>query len=135
MLSSFMGEFSAFVNDKKCIKNVHKLIINNVLSFKGYSEKFYLAFYKCISYAENLFGGSLSKHASLLFGFELVNHVLGYLSSGSLEKDLVVQFIVLQISETKKNQLCFIFQDTFFLHFLVDQDSPKNNQNSREVLQ
>ena len=108
-----MGEFSAFVNDKKCIKNVHKMIINNVLSFKGYAEKFYLAFYQCISYAENLFGGSLSKQANIAVRFGLVNHVLGYLSSGSLEKDLVVQFIVLQISETKKNKLRFIFQDVF----------------------
>ena len=108
-----MGEFSAFVNDKKCIKNVHKMIINNVLSFKGYAEKFYLAFYQCISYAENLFGGSLSKQANIAVRFGLVNHALGYLSSGSLEKDLVVQFIVLQISETKKNKLRFIFQDVF----------------------
>ena len=84
---SFMGEFSAFLIDKECIKNVHKLISNVVLSFKGDAEKFYPAFYKCISDAENPFGGSLNKHASLLLGFELANHVLGYLSGGSLEKD------------------------------------------------
>ena len=66
--------------------------------------------YKCISDAENPFGGSLNKHASLLLGFELVNHVLGYLSGGSLDKkDSVVEFkYSLQISMTKKNQLCFI---------------------------
>ena len=89
---SFMGEFSAFVIDNECIKNNHKLINNVVLSFKGDAEKFYPAFYKCISDAENLFGGSLNKHASLLLGFELENHVLGYLSGGSLEKDSAVQF-------------------------------------------
>ena len=88
-----MGEFSAFLIDKECIKNVHKLISNVVLSFKGDAEKFYPAFYKCISDAENPFGASLNKHASLLLGFELANHVLGYLSGGSLdEKDSVVQF-------------------------------------------
>ena len=76
---SFMGEFPAFVVNKECIKNVHKMISNVVLSFKGDAEKFY----KCISDAENPFGGSLNKHASLLLGFELANHVLGYLSGGS----------------------------------------------------
>ena len=90
---SFMGEFSAFVINKECIKNVHNLISNVVLSFKGDAEKFYPAFYKCISDAGNPFGGSLNKHASWLLGFELAaNHVLGYLSGGSLEKDSVVQF-------------------------------------------
>ena len=99
---SFMGEFSAFVIDIECIKNVHKLISNVVLSFKGDAEKFYKcisfnfinvsAFYKCISDAENPFGGSLNKHASLLLGFELGNHILGYLSGGSLEEDSAVQF-------------------------------------------
>ena len=89
---SFMGEFSAFLIDKECIKNVHKLISNVVLSFKGDAEKFYPAFYKCISDAENPFGASLNKHASLLLGFELANHVLGYLSGGSLEKDSLAQF-------------------------------------------
>ena len=77
---SFMGEFSAFVINKECMKIVHKLISNVVLSFKGDAEKFYPAFYKCISDAENPFGGSLNKHASLLLGFKLANHVLGYLA-------------------------------------------------------
>ena len=45
---NFMREISAFVIDKECIKNVHKLI-SHVLSFNGDTEKFYLAFYKCIS--------------------------------------------------------------------------------------
>ena len=89
---SFMEEFSAFLIDKECIKNVHKLISNVVLSFKGDAEKFYPAFYKCISDAENPFGGSLNKHASLLLGFELESHALGCLSGGSLQKDSVVQF-------------------------------------------
>ena len=51
-----------------------------------------LHFINAISEAENPFGGSLNKHASLVLRFELVNHVLVYLSGGSLEKDLVVQF-------------------------------------------
>ena len=89
---SFMGEFSVFVINQECMKIVHKVISNVVLSFKGDAEKFYPAFYKCISDAENPFGGCLNKHASLLLGFELANHVLGYLSGGSLEKDSVVQF-------------------------------------------
>ena len=87
-----MGEFSAFAINKECIKNVHKLISNVVLSFKGDAEKFYPAFYKCISDAKNPFGGSLNKHATLLLRFELANHVLSYLSRGSLEKDSVAQF-------------------------------------------
>ena len=65
---------------------------NVVLSFKGDTEKLCPAFYKCISDAENPFGESLNKHASLLLRFELANHVLGYLSGGSLEKDSLAQF-------------------------------------------
>ena len=84
---SFMGEFSPFLIDKECVKNVHKLISNVVLSSKGDAEKFYPTFYKCISDAENPFGGCLNKHASLLLRFEQANHVLGYLSDGSLKKD------------------------------------------------
>ena len=87
-----MGEFSAFIIDKECIKNIHKLISNVALFFKVDAEKFYPVSSKCLSDAENPFGESLNKHASLLLGFELVNHVLGYLSGGSLEKDSVVQF-------------------------------------------
>ena len=68
------------------------MISNVVLSFKRDAEKFYPAFDKCISDTENPFGRSLNKHASLLLGFELANHILGYLSGGSLEKDSVVQF-------------------------------------------
>ena len=52
------------------------MISNVVLSFKGHAEKCYPAFYKCISDAENPFGGNLNKHASLLLEFELVNHDL-----------------------------------------------------------
>ena len=41
---SFMEEFSALVINKECIKNVHKLISNLVLHFKGDAEKFYPTF-------------------------------------------------------------------------------------------
>ena len=41
---SFMGEFSAFLIDKKYIKDVHKLISNIILYFKGNAEKFYPVF-------------------------------------------------------------------------------------------
>ena len=41
---SSIGEFSAFVINKECIKNVRKLISNVVLSFKGDAETFYPAF-------------------------------------------------------------------------------------------
>ena len=73
-------------------QNAHILISNVVLHFKGDAEKFYLAFYKYISDAENVFGGSLTKNSSLLLGSELANYALGNLSGGSLEKDSVVEF-------------------------------------------
>ena len=85
-----MGEFLAFLIDKKYIKNLHKLKSNIVLPFKGKAENIFPAFYKCISDAENNFGEGLNKHASFLFRFELEN--LAYLSGGSFEKDSVVQF-------------------------------------------
>ena len=106
---------------KECIKNVHKLISNVVLSFKGDAEKFYPAFYKCISDADNPFGGNLNKHASLLLGFELANHVLGYLSGGSLEKDSVVQFKFLLSkfcrSERQRQVNCVLFSRICFSTF------------------
>ena len=89
---SFMGEFLAFLIDKKYIKSLHKLKSNIVLSLKGKAENIFPAFYKCISDAENTFGEGLNKHASFLFRFELENHVLAYLSGGSFEKDSVVSF-------------------------------------------
>lgn len=67
------------------------MISNVALSFEGDAENFYSAFHKCISVIENPFGGSLKKHAPLALGIELMNHILGYLSGVSLEKDLVVQ--------------------------------------------
>ena len=86
---NFMEDFLAYLIDKEYIKNVHKLISNIVLSFKGDAEKFYSAFYKCISDTENPFGRRLKKHASLLLGFESYSRLL---SGGSLEKDSVSQF-------------------------------------------
>ena len=103
-----MGEFSTFLIDKECIKNVDKLISYVALSFKGDGEKFYPAFYKCISNAESPFGGSLNKHASLLLGFELANHVLSYFSRGSLEKDSVVQFKYSSVDISNKEK-SFVF--------------------------
>ena len=101
---SFVGELPAFLIDKECIKNVHKLVGNVVLTFKGDAEKFHPAFYKCISDAENPFGGSLNKHAYLLLGSELVNHVLGYLFGGSVQKDSVVQFTCSSADLTNKEK-------------------------------
>ena len=112
---SFMGEFSAFVIHKECIKNVHKLISNVVLSFKGDAEKFYPTFYECISDVENPFGGSLNKHASLLLGFEQENHAMGYLSGGSLKKDSAVQFKYssADLSDKEKSIAFYLSGDVF----------------------
>ena len=85
MVWSFMGKFQHFL----LIKNECCL---TVLHFKGHIGKLCPAFYICIKYAENPFRKGLNKHASLLLGFELGNHVLGYLSGGSYEKDSPVQF-------------------------------------------
>ena len=96
------------------------------LSFKGDAERSYSAFCKCISDAENPFGGSLNKHVSLLLGFELANHVLGYLSGGSIEKDSIVQnkYSPADLSNEEKS-IVFYLAGCVFL----------NNQNSLEILQ
>ena len=99
------------------------MISNIVLCFKGDAEKFYPAFYKCISDAENPFGGSLNKHASLLMGFELANHVLGYLSGGSLEK------------ATKKSIVFYLAGYVFSTFSRRLRFTKKNNQNCPEILQ
>ena len=131
-----MGEFSAFVINKECITNFHKLISNVVLSFKGDAEKFYLAFYKCISDAENPFGGSLNKHASLLLGFELANHVLGYLSGGSLEKDSVVQFKYSSADlSNKEKSIVFYLAGYVFSTFARRLRFTKKNNHNTEIVQ
>ena len=112
-------------------------LISNVLSFKGDAEKFHPAFYKCISDAENPFGGSLNKHASLLLGFELANHVLGYLSRGSLEKDSVVQFKYssADLSDKEKSIVFYLTGYVFSTFSRRLRFTKKNNQNSPEILQ
>ena len=132
---SFLGEFSVFVINKECIKNVHKLTSNVVLSFKGDAEKFDPAFYKCISDAENLFVGSLNKHTSLLLEFELANHVLGYLFGGSLEKDSVVQFKYssADLSDKEKSTVFYLAGYVFSTFSCRLKFTKKNNQNTEIV--
>ena len=124
-LESFRGEFSAFVINKECIKNIHKLISNVVLSFKGDAEKFYPAFYKCISDAENPFGGSLNKHASLLLGFELGNHVL----------DSVVQFKKSSADlSDKEESIVFYLAGYVFSTFARRLRFTKKNTHNTEIV-
>ena len=114
-----MGEFSAFLIDEECIKNVHKLISNVVLPFKWDAEKFYPVFYTCVSDAENHFGRSLNKHGSLLLGFELANHVFQYLSGGYLEIESVVQFKYSSVDVSDKEKSidnCFLFSRIRFFY-------------------
>ena len=88
---------------------------------KEMPRNFILHFIKCISDADNPFGGNLNKHALLLLGFELANHVLGYLSGGSLEKDSVVQFKYSSADLSDKDKSIVFYLARFvFLHFLVD---------------
>ena len=110
---------------------------SQVDKFKGDAEKFYPAFYKCISDAENPFGGSLNKHASLLLGFELANHVLGYLSGGSLEKDSVVQFKYssADLCNKEKAIVFYLAGYVFSTFFRRLRFTKNNNQNSLEIVQ
>lgn len=66
----------------------YDLIKATVLSFDGNAEKFYPKFYKVFSDAKDPFNG-LSRHCSLLLGFELANHVLAYLAGAKVDNDVV----------------------------------------------
>ena len=57
----------------------------------------------------NVFGGSLNKHASLLLVFELANHVLGYVSGGSLQKESVAQFKYSSADLTDKEKSIVVY--------------------------
>ena len=108
------------------------------MSFKRDAEKFYPSFYKCISDVENDCRGSLNKSASLLLGFELANHVLGYLSGGSLdEKDSVVQFEYssADLSDKEKSIVFYLAGYVFSTFSRRLRFTKKNNQNSPEILQ
>ena len=50
-----------------------------------------MRFYKYILDPQNFSGEGLNKHFSLLLGFKLAYHLLGYLSGRSLKNDSVVQ--------------------------------------------
>ena len=52
-------------------------------SFKGDAEKFYPAFYKCVSDNADVIFQGLSRDCSLLLGFEVSNHVLTHLSGAT----------------------------------------------------
>ena len=62
--------------------NFYQMVKNTVKDFHSDAEKFYPTFYKCISENESGFI-SLSRHCSLLLGFEVANHILAHLACGS----------------------------------------------------
>ena len=75
-------------NSMEDISDCYDLIKNVVLSFDGNVEKFYPKFYKVFSDAKDPFNG-LSRHCSLLLGFELANHVLAHLTGAKVQNDVV----------------------------------------------
>ena len=94
---------------------------------KDMLRKVYPAFCKLISNAKNPFGRSLTKHASLLLGFELANHVLGYFVGGSPEKDSVVQFKNSSIDlSNKEKSIVFYLAGYFFGTFSGNLRFSKN---------
>ena len=72
---------------------------------------------------------------SLLLGFELTNHVLGYLSGGSLEKDSVVQFKYssADLSDKEKSIVSYLAGYVFSTFFRRLRFTKKNNQNTEIV--
>ena len=71
----------------------------------------------------------------MLLGFELANHVLGYLSRGPLEKDSVVQFKYSSVDLTNKEK-SIVFYLAGYVFFYIFCEIPKNNnQNNPEMLQ
>ena len=72
---------------------------------------------------------------SLLLGFELTNHVLGYLSGGSLEKDSVVQFKYssADLSDKEKSIVSYLAGYFFSTFFRRLRFTKKNNQNTEIV--
>ena len=70
-------------------------------------------------------------------GFELANHVLGYLSGGSLEKDLAVQFkySFAYLSDKEKSIVFYIVGYAFSTFFCRMRFTKKNTENSPEILQ
>lgn len=58
-------------------------------SFKGNAEKFYPAFYKCVSSEEKVFK-NLSQRGSVFLGFEIANHLLAHLTGATIKEGNVV---------------------------------------------
>ena len=82
-------------NELKCFtitsheaSNFYQMVKNTVKDFHGDAEKFYPTFYKCISENESGFI-SLSRHCSLLLGFEVANHILAHLGGSSYTGEIV----------------------------------------------
>ena len=78
-------------NELKCFtitsheaNNFYQMVKNTVKDFHGDAEKFY----PCISENESGFI-SLSRHCSLLLGFEVANHILVHLAVSSYTGEIV----------------------------------------------
>ena len=72
---NIMDEFKTFsLTNLDDVLPCYTLIKYIIYSFNGDAEKFYPDFYKVFSDAETPFAG-LSRHSSLLLGFEVANHV------------------------------------------------------------
>ena len=69
----------------------------------------------------------------MLLGFALLNHVLGYLSSGSLEKNSIGHLKYSSADHRGKEKL--FSRICFFYIFSKTEIHQKNNQNSLEILQ
>ena len=86
---NIMDEFKAFsFSNLDDVFPSYSLVKDIIYSFAGDAEKFYPAFYKVFSDAENPFAG-LSRHSSLLLGFEVANHVLAHLTGSNFQDDIL----------------------------------------------
>ena len=84
-----MDEFKALTfTTLQDVLPCYNLIKSVVRNFNGNAEKFYPEFYKVFSGTEAPFTG-LSRHSSLLLGFEVANHVLAYLTGSKIHNDVV----------------------------------------------
>ena len=88
--SKFLEDFKSMSVSNEIVGDVFETIKYVVRDYKikGDSEIFYPAFYKCIHESPKLFGME-NKNCNKLLGFELANHVLGYISGATIKKDVI----------------------------------------------
>ena len=132
---SMMNELRNYETSLNNVMAPYNLVKDTIISFKasGNDEKFYPAFYKCVSDAESFLQG-VSKMPAQLVGFEAAYHVRIHISGGMNNKgDNNAEVSRNSFSEKDRSIICYLAGYVFGtlyrrLRFSSNKDTDYNQQ-------